>query len=305
MEINQRFIPASNTKTRPGIKMVPKYITIHETDNTAAGANDEAHAGLQANGNSRTASWHYQVDDNSIWQSLPDNEVGWHAGDGRGPGNYSSIAIEICVNSDGNYLKACENAAWLTKHLMDKHGISLENVVQHNKWSGKNCPRHLRAGDWGIAWGGFISLVQGQAQPAPAPVVTPVSVKQTGDPFVRFFQDWLNKLIGAGLTVDGFYGPKTKTAAIKAFQTMTGSTPDGIWGPKTKANADNIRLNAVSNLVGLGQGMLHINGYGVAGDDFTVFGQNTANAAMRFQKDRKLAQDAIIGKNTWEALFRG
>ena len=61
----------------------------------------------------------FQVDDDSIYQSLPTNEVGWHAGDGNGSGNMKSIGIEICVNSDGNFKRAVENAAWLTKHLME------------------------------------------------------------------------------------------------------------------------------------------------------------------------------------------
>src|SRR4051812_44950836 len=101
MEIKQLLIPASNKETRPGIPMTPKYITVHETDNTAAGANAYAHARLQYNGNSRTASWHYTVDDHEIWQSIPDNEVAWHAGDGgNGTGNRESLAVEICVNSD-------------------------------------------------------------------------------------------------------------------------------------------------------------------------------------------------------------
>ena len=160
MKINQKFIPVSNTFTRPGIKMNPEYITIHETDNTAKGANDEAHAKLQYNGNSRQASWHFQVDDDSIYQSLPTNEVGWHAGDGNGSGNMKSIGIEICVNSDGDFKKSVENAAWLTNHLMNTFKIPLSKVVQHNHWSGKNCPRNLRSGAKGISWNDFINLVK-------------------------------------------------------------------------------------------------------------------------------------------------
>jgi N-acetylmuramoyl-L-alanine amidase len=67
----------------------------------------------------------------------------------KGTGNRKSIAIEICVNQDGDFAKAKANAAWLAKTLMDRHGISIGNVVQHNHWSGKNCPRNLRANGWG------------------------------------------------------------------------------------------------------------------------------------------------------------
>nr|WP_269751020.1 N-acetylmuramoyl-L-alanine amidase [Paenactinomyces guangxiensis] len=124
--------------------MDPQYITIHETDNPKSGADAEAHARLQYNGNSRAASWHYTVDDKEIWQSIPDNEVAWHAGDGgSGTGNRKSIGIEICVNSDGNFEKAKQNAVELVRYLMAKHNIPLSRVVPHKHWSGKNCPRHI------------------------------------------------------------------------------------------------------------------------------------------------------------------
>lgn len=170
MKINQLLIPKSKTKTRPGIKMTPKYITIHETGNSNKGANANAHARLQYNGNSRQASWHFQVDDKEIWQSLPTNEVGWHAGDGRGPGNMSSIAIEICVNSDGNFAKARANAAWLAAKLMKDHKIPIKNVVQHHKWSGKNCPQKIRAGG---LWNSFIKQVEGEYKKMTAPKSEP------------------------------------------------------------------------------------------------------------------------------------
>lgn len=158
MEIKQKLIPKSNKTARPGLKLNPEYITIHETDNPKSGADADAHARLQFNGNVRVASWHYSVDDKEIWQSLPDNEVGWACGDGRnGTGNRKSISIEICVNADGNLSKAAENAAWLVNYLMKKHGIPLSKVVQHNKWSGKNCPRNIRA----QGWDKFLSLVKG------------------------------------------------------------------------------------------------------------------------------------------------
>ena len=192
MKINQKLIPASNTFTRPGIKMDPKYITIHETDNTARGANDEAHANLQYNGNTRQASWHFTVDDDSIYQSIPTDEVAWHAGDGDGPGNMSSIAIEICVNSDGDFKKAVKDAAWLTKYLMEKLNISISNVVQHYHWSGKDCPRYLRSGEKGIKWNDFLDLVKSETLDKPKPDKSNTGSKSgyKGDSIV----DYLNSI---------------------------------------------------------------------------------------------------------------
>lgn len=158
MEIKQMII---DKKYQTGNSLVPKWITIHETDNESSGADALAHARLQARGNDRQASWHYQVDGFNIYQSVPDNVDAWAAGDGaRGPGNDTSLHIEICVNKDGDYRKACENAAWLVRYLMGKYSLGIDKVVQHNKWSGKNCPRHLRSGDWGITWNQFLDLVK-------------------------------------------------------------------------------------------------------------------------------------------------
>lgn len=138
-----------------------KYITIHQTGNTNRGANAQAHARLQANGNSRSASWHYQVDDKEIIQSFEDSAQCYHAGDGRGQGNLNSIGIELCINSDGDYKKTLENGAELVRHLMDKYNISINNVKQHNHWSGKNCPAQIRAGKEGITWNDFLGMVTG------------------------------------------------------------------------------------------------------------------------------------------------
>ncbi|MEK3887440.1 N-acetylmuramoyl-L-alanine amidase [Bacillus sp. FSL K6-3431] len=134
------------------------FITIHETGNEDKGAGAQTHANLQSNGYS--ASWQYQVDDKEIIQSYPDSVRCWHAGDGGGKGNMESIGIEICVNPDSDFKKAVANAAELVKHLMKKHNIPLTNVVQHNRWSGKNCPTNLRNGSKGINWLGFMKLIE-------------------------------------------------------------------------------------------------------------------------------------------------
>ena len=86
----------------------------------------------------------------------------WHGGDGKRSdgGNYSSIAIEICVNRDGNYLQAIVNAVELVQHIMKVEGIPISRVYQHNHWSGKNCPRSLRNGNNGINWSEFITLIR-------------------------------------------------------------------------------------------------------------------------------------------------
>lgn len=162
VKIIEMLIPKENTSTRPGSKRKPKSITIHETDNTNVRANALAHARLQVNGNRRQASWHYTVDDEpEVYQSVPDDEIAYHAGNKKG--NKESISIEICVNRDGNYRQAVANTVQLVRYLIKKYPrISAVNVVQHHFWSGKNCPRYLRAGTKGINWTSFLQSVQSE-----------------------------------------------------------------------------------------------------------------------------------------------
>ena len=169
-----------------------KYIIIHETANTRKGANANAHARLQASGNSRQASWHYQVDDKEIIQSFSDDKQCWHAGNKYY--NRNSIGIEICVNSDGDFKKAVDNAVKLTKHLMDKYKIPSSNVIQHNQASGKDCPRYLRAGNKGVTWSQFKAKLSDKktgSTSASKPVKKPSKPRKTtykGNSIVEYLQ---------------------------------------------------------------------------------------------------------------------
>ncbi len=172
VQIIQDFIP-SGRRNRPGYKLTPKYITIHDTANTQAGADAKAHAAyLKKNPPASEASWHFTVDDKVIYQHLPLNENGWHAGDGaNGPGNRQSIGIEICENRDGNRAAAEANAAWLVAKLLKDYGLGLDRVKQHYDWSGKNCPRVLRGRKDG--WKNFLAAVEAHLKTAPKlPAIT-------------------------------------------------------------------------------------------------------------------------------------
>ena len=160
MEIKQRFIPLG-TKARCGYSLTPRYITIHNTANTKATATAASHAEYMSNsGKDKEVSYHYVVDDKEIYQLIPDNEVAWHAGDGgKGTGNRQSLAIEICENDGGDLLAATNRGAMLTKYLMNRYNIPLANVVQHNSWSGKNCPARIRKGE-PYNWYAFLEKVE-------------------------------------------------------------------------------------------------------------------------------------------------
>ncbi|EHO34954.1 hypothetical protein HMPREF0995_01009 [Lachnospiraceae bacterium 7_1_58FAA] len=160
----QTYLIDQEADNRPGGSNPCKYITIHETGNAAKGADAAAHGAYldSAAGEDALVSWHYTVDDHAIVQHLPDYETAYHAGDGKaGPGNTTSIGIEICVNAGGDFEAAKANAAALVRLLMEEHGISIDRVVQHNHWNGKDCPKTIRA--TAGAWEAFLALCQGEA----------------------------------------------------------------------------------------------------------------------------------------------
>ena len=167
--IQQDIIPAGR-RNRPGGRNPDVYITIHETGNTDAGADAEAHGKYLTSsaGEASLTSWHYTVDDHAIVQHLPDNETAYHAGDGAGgPGNAQSIGVEICVNADGDFGAAKANAAALVRLLMAEHGIPLGNIKQHHDWNGKNCPATIRATPG--AWEAFLALCGGESEEPETP----------------------------------------------------------------------------------------------------------------------------------------
>ena len=256
-------------KVTSGVNANKKYIVIHETANESKGADADAHARLQANGNSRSASWHYSVDDKVAIQSFKDDAVCWHAGNSYY--NTNGIAIEICVNSGGNFDRAVSIASDLTRELMSKHKISIDNVIQHNKASGKNCPRYLRSGGKGVKWSDFIARVKGKpaAKPTPNPKPKPKpKPKPTKGYQGTSVVDYLkhNKMdsnfnnrfnLASKYGISGYTG--TQSQNDRLLKTLRGgnvSTPKPIAKPNLKVGST-VTLNKSATRFATGQSILN------------------------------------------------
>lgn len=137
------------------------YVTLHNTGLVDVKANN-FHRSLKTQNslsNGRQASWTFTVDDVEIYQETKANWETWHAGNSTG--NKNSISIEMCMWSNKEkQKKTYENAAALVAMLLKHYKLSVDKVVQHNKWSGKNCPEYLRAGKHGFNWNWFMDRVK-------------------------------------------------------------------------------------------------------------------------------------------------
>jgi peptidoglycan hydrolase-like protein with peptidoglycan-binding domain len=159
----------------------------------------------------------------------------------------------------------------------------------------------------------------------PAPPASSIwKVGSTGDK-VRKIQQVV------GVPADGVFGPKTE-AAVRQWQSNLKLVADGVWGPATEeatnnlfaflanlpiiqeVNPDNEFLRAIADAskqilrqgstggaVKIAQAGLNGKGYPLVADG--VFGQGTDRAVRKFQSDRRLGADGIIGPRTWKAIL--
>ncbi|MCL2751583.1 MAG: N-acetylmuramoyl-L-alanine amidase [Firmicutes bacterium] len=137
------------------------------------------------------------------------------------------------------------------------------------------------------------------------PQPPPVNPEYTQN--VRNIQSTLNSRYGAGLTVDGVWGPVSNRALIRAYQTElnrlfgAGLAADGIWGPRTRDATRNLRQGDRNNLVWIMQAALYVNGFPTVPDG--VFGPHTDITLRNFQRANGLTVDGIAGPNTLERLL--
>lgn len=146
MEIKELLAHVSNYSK--GRHTAIKYLVLHYTANNGDTALGNCQYFSSAN---RNASSHYFVDEKEVYRSVRDMNVAWHCGSTNGYKhkycrNTNSIGIEMCSRIDSNgrfYIEreTIANAIELTKYLMEKYDISVENIIRHYDVTGKICPR--------------------------------------------------------------------------------------------------------------------------------------------------------------------
>lgn len=76
-------------------------------------------------------------------------------------GNNNSIGIETCINENTDLYYTWQKTAKLVAYLLDNNNLTIDDVVQHHYFSGKDCPMTIRHAN---LWGHFLELVKFELQ---------------------------------------------------------------------------------------------------------------------------------------------
>ncbi len=238
------------------------------------------------------AGYHFLVRrDGKVYRLRPEDKVGAHAYGS----NYNSIGI--CF--EGNYMEEdmqteqVKAGKELVAYLKNKYGIS--TVQKHKDVCSTNCP-----GDK------FPFDEIANSETSNEVILQPSKNENKGN--VARIQSTLNERYNLKIAVDNIYGNETKKALVKSLQTELnkqynrGLTVDGIFGSNTYNACINVRRGAEGNITWLIQSMLICHSFNINVDG--IFGPATENAVKEFQSRNGLSADGIVGKNTFNKLFR-
>lgn len=190
------MVPQAKYGIKCPYAMVPKKITVHNTDNEMPAINE---INYMISNNNET-SYHYAGDEKEVIQAIETSRNAWAAGDGgNGYGNRNTIHFEICRNYDRTrkttnlisplaelYTEAEKKAIKAIPQICIDNNIvaSLDTIKKHQDWSGKWCPsKILNEGRWNLFCAAiiaeYIRLTNPQAVAKPKPVVTKPAPKPT------------------------------------------------------------------------------------------------------------------------------
>ena len=238
------------------------------------------------------AGYHFFVrKDGKVYRLRPEEKVGAHAYGA----NYNSLGI--CF--EGDYMQEDMTEAQkeagkeLVAYLKNKYKIS--TVQAHRDVCATSCPGNKFP---------FDEIANFE----PSNEIIPQPQENAPKGNVAEIQSTLNDRYGLNIAVDNIYGNETRRALVKALQTELnkqyhrGLAVDGIFGTNTYNACINVRKGAEGNITYLIQAMLVCHSFDIDADG--IFGPATEIAVKEFQKRNGLSVDGIVGKNTFNKLFK-
>ena len=286
MEIIETNLQFKDMSTRKSTQR----IILHHADAKNCSAED-IHRWHLNNGWSG-AGYHFLVrKDGKVYRLRPEEKVGAHAYGA----NYNSLGI--CF--EGDYMQEDMTEAQkeagkeLVAYLKNKYKIS--TVQAHRDVCATSCPGNKFP---------FDEIANFE----PSNEIIPQPQENAPKGNVAEIQSTLNDRYGLNIAVDNIYGNETRRALVKALQTELNKqyhrdlAVDGIFGANTYNACINVRIGAEGNITYLIQAMLICHSFDIDADG--IFGPATESAVREFQKRNGLSQDGIVGKNTFNKLFK-
>lgn len=154
------------TKSRWGYRGKDRigWIVVHYTgDRRSQGRAERTANAMQAW--RRTASTHYLVGDDAIYQCVEDRHAAWHCGISEGvkpkcdARNRNSLGVDLVEHKRNPRSGSVRDRDWyfsdrvirdgaaLVAMLADRYGIPQDHIVRHFDVTGKWCPRPFVGGD--------------------------------------------------------------------------------------------------------------------------------------------------------------
>ena len=286
MEIIETNLQFKDMSTRKATQR----IILHHADAKNCSAED-IHRWHLNNGWSG-AGYHFLVrKDGTIYRLRPEDKVGAHAYGA----NYNSLGI--CF--EGDYMQEDmpeaqkEAGKELVAYLKNKYKIS--TVQKHKDVCVTSCPGDKFP---------FDEIAKSEISNE----IIPQPKENTSKGNVARIQATLNDRYGLNIAIDNIYGNETRKALVKGLQTELnkqyhrGLAVDGIFGTNTYNACINVRKGAEGNITYLIQAMLVCHSFDI--DEDGIFGPATENAVKEFQSRNGLSADGIVGKNTFNKLFK-
>lgn len=140
-----------------------------------------------------------------------------------------------------------------------------------------------------------------------------VTPPPSGNIYICQGQTAANKFVGAGLTITGARDAATKKAGIKVLQKAmnldygAGLSVDGIWGPATEAALGNhyVKSGETQYMVTACQILLLLRGFNPNGVEYPgIFGNGCLAAVKKFQTNMKLPVTGICNAATFIKLAK-
>lgn len=290
--IVQNFI----TDNRTHQPLTPIGMVLHDTD--CKGATDENEQSYFSH-NNVGASAHVFIDWDSITQTIPYNEVAWHAGY---TANHKFLGVELCVpygHSIAQFTEVYNRAVWFFAYafinIIKQIIISKNDLMSHAETSDlyKETDHQdplIFFNEYGKTVDGFRADVQKEINNQLGKSnfqSTPILVKQYNIDNVKKVQIILNSLNMKGsngklLVTDGIFGSQT-ISALPIIKYLDKRFP---------------------TLIKLIQQILLSKGYkllkyGCDGD----YGVETGGQLTNFQKANGIITNGEVHQDTWEALL--